>query len=190
MVNPIRVALDTGNFGAARDLAQRLLGKVGGFKVGLEMIMSEGPTAVAAIADLGAPVFADAKLHDIPNTVGQSAFLLARHGARWVSVHASGGGEMISAAATGLEEGSGSRKSGVLAVTVLTSLDRADLVEIGIGTDLDDQVRTLSALASRNGAEGGECSPQEARVVKDVPGDLLVVTPGVRLSSDDHNDQK
>ena len=77
MVNPVLVALDTGDIDVARGLAERLVGKVGGFKVGLELIMSVGPSAITQIAELGAPVFADAKLHDIPNTVGKAAYELA-----------------------------------------------------------------------------------------------------------------
>ncbi len=190
MVNPILVALDTGDIGRARDLAERLLGRVGGFKVGLELIMSEGPKAVTHIAELGAPVFADAKLHDIPNTVSRAAYELARHGARWITVHASGGGEMISAAVSGFDEGGGGQGVGVLAVTVLTSLDGEDLVATGIGKSLDGQVEALSILAAKHGAEGVVCSPNEAPIVKKASGELLVVTPGIRLPSGNHDDQK
>lgn len=190
MVTPIIVALDMEDMNTALRLAKPLLGKVAGFKVGLELIMSEGPTAVSQIADLGAAVFADVKLHDIPNTVGNAAFQLANHGARWVTVHASGGGEMISAAADGLAAGSGGRDAGVLAVTVLTSLDKADLAETGITRSLEDQVSSLGILASEHGAEGVVCSPYEASVVRRTSQDLLIVTPGIRLASGDHHDQK
>jgi len=190
MVNPILVALDTADVDVARKLAERLVGKVGGFKVGLEMIMSVGPDAIDLIAELGAPVFADVKLHDIPNTVGKAAYELARHGARWVTVHASGGGEMISAAVAGIAEGRSGRVAGVLAVTVLTSLNGNDIAATGISRSMDDQVRVLGALAARHGAEGVVCAPQEAAKVKEASAELLVVTPGIRLAGANRDDQK
>lgn len=190
MVTPILVALDTGDVGAARHLAEQLVGKVAGFKVGLEMIMSEGPRAITQIAELGTPVFADAKLHDIPNTVAKAAFELGRHGARWVTVHASGGGEMIAAAVEGLAEGGGGRDAGVLAVTVLTSLDEVDLLQTGVSRSLDRQVGALGHLAAKNGAEGVVCSPNEARTIKEASEGLLVVTPGIRLTAGSRHDQK
>ena len=189
-MNPILVALDTGDIKVARSLAELLAGKVGGFKVGLELIMSVGPQAITQIAELGSPVFADAKLHDIPSTVGTAAYELARHGARWVPGHASGGGEMISAAVDGIDEGRNGQKAGVLAVTVLTSLDREDLATTGIDRSIDDQVRALGALAARHGAEGVVCAPQEASIVKETAEALLVVTPGIRSSSGNQHDQK
>ncbi len=149
-MNPILVALDTGEIDVARKLAALLVGKVGGFKVGLELIMSVGPSAITQIAELGAPVFADAKLHDIPNTVGKAAYELTRHGARWVTVHASGGGEMISAAVAGMEEGRNERAAGVLAVTVLTSLDGEDLAATGIAGSLDAEQKVWSVLPRRH----------------------------------------
>ena len=189
MVNPVLVALDTPDLARARRLAQDLAGVVGGFKVGLEMIMANGPSVIAEIASLGSPVFADVKLHDIPNTVEKAASQLGRHGARWLTVHGSGGGEMISAAVTGLERG-GAETTGVLVVTVLTSLDQADLAEIGFGRPLEEQVAEMAGLAEGRGAEGVICSPQEATIVKGVTPDLLAVTPGVRLTEGDTHDQK
>lgn len=189
-MNPILVALDMADIKDARQLAERLLGKVGGFKVGLELIMAEGPKAIDQIASLGSPVFADVKLSDIPNTVQKASLQLAKHGARWVTVHASGGGEMISAAVAGLEEGAEGRQVGVLAVTVLTSLDSEDLHRTGIARSLDDQIEALSTLAAEHAAEGVVCSPREASIVKRVSADLLAVTPGIRLSSGQPHDQK
>jgi orotidine-5'-phosphate decarboxylase len=94
-VNPIVVALDVASADEAVALASRLVPYVGGFKVGLEVLMSEGPDVIRRVGGLGAPVFADAKLHDIPNTVGAAARQLAKAGARWVTVHGTGGRESI-----------------------------------------------------------------------------------------------
>jgi len=189
-VNPILVALDMPDVDAAEDLARKLAGTVRGFKVGLELMMAEGPAALERIASLGSPVFADVKLADIPNTVHEASMQLAKHGARWVTVHAAGGGEMISAAVAGLDHGAEGRDVGVLAVTVLTSLDSDDLQTTGITRSLDEQVEALSVLASLHGAEGVVCSPREASIVKAAAPDLLAVTPGIRLAAGDHHDQK
>lgn len=189
MVNPVLVALDTPELDEARRVAEDLVSVVGGFKVGLEMIMANGPSAVSDIASLGLPVFADVKLHDIPNTVEKAASQLARRGARWITVHASGGGKMISAAVAGLEHG-GAAHTGVLAVTVLTSLDQSDLVAIGVKRSVKEQVAELAHLADEQGAEGVICSPREVGVVKSHASKLLAVTPGVRLDEGDNHDQK
>ena len=103
--NPILVALDVSTAEEAVRLARDLVPVVGGFKVGMELLMGPGPGVVAAIGKLGKPVFADAKLHDIPNTVRKAARQLGSVGARWVTAHASGGSEMLAAAV----EGSGFR---------------------------------------------------------------------------------
>lgn len=187
MVIPVLVALDVPTLESAEELADGLVDHVGGFKVGLELLMAEGPRAVSAIAERGLPVFADAKLHDIPNTTKRAAAELAANGARWVTVHAMGGGGMIEAAAEGMGRG---RESGVLGVTVLTSLDDSDLADLGVTRSIPDQVASLARLAESHGAEGVVCSPQEAPVVKTVASGLLTVTPGIRPVSVGRDDQK
>jgi len=188
-VNPIIVALDVPSAADAVSLATRLVPYVGGFKVGLELLMGEGPNVIQRVGALGAPVFVDAKLHDIPNTVGGAARQLASAGARWVTVHGGGGEEMIEAAVSGLGDGSGG-VAGVLVVTVLTSLDEAQLRESGVERSIPNQVVAVSSLASRAGAEGVVCSIREAGVVKEVTPTLTVVTPGVRSSDAAPDDQR
>ena len=122
--SPLLVALDLRSAEEAVRLARLLAGKVAGFKVGLGLLYGPGPGLVGALARLG-PVMADAKLHDIPSQVHAAARRLGEYGARWVTAHASGGGEMLEAAAAGLTAGAGGREAGVLAVTVLTSIDEA-----------------------------------------------------------------
>ncbi len=188
MVNPILAALDVTTAEEAVRLARLLQASVGGFKVGLELLMGPGPALVGVIAELGLPVFCDAKLHDIPTTVRRSAEQLARVGARWVSVHAAGGGEQLEAAVEGLRVGG--RDAGVLAVTVLTSMDDGTLAEVGIRESAGRQVSRLAKLAARAGAEGVICSPKESGVVREVAPDLLRVTPGIRPSWADPDDQR
>ena len=188
-MNPILVALDVDSAEHAEDLARSVYPYVGGFKIGLQLVMAEGPGSVGQIARLGKPVFADLKLHDIPNTVRSAATAMAAQGARWVTAHASGGRQMIEAAVEGLQIGS-SHDVGVLGVTVLTSMDDTDLAKVGVSTEVSDQVGRLSEVSSSAGAEGVICSPNEVTVVKAVDSRLLTVTPGIRTAVDELDDQK
>lgn len=189
MVIPVLVALDFSTLSEAEAVARRLSGRVAGFKVGLELLMGYGVEAVTRIVDLGAPVFADAKLHDIPHTVEAAARQLAAAGARWVTVHGSGGERMVKAAVEGMAEGA-QGENGVLVVTALTSLSDADLEGVGVTGSLSDYVVRVGEVAERAGAEGVICSPGEAGLIKSKLPSLLVVTPGVRLEGGEHHDQK
>ncbi len=189
MHNPIIVALDVDSAEAAVRLAARLVDHVGGFKVGLGLLHGPGPGTVSSVADLGKPVFADAKLHDIPSQVEAGARRLGRWGARWVSAHAGGGKAMLHAAVTGLGEGSDGR-AGILGVTVLTSLDAADLAAIGITTTLGKLVSKMARVISAAGCEGLVCSPRELGVIADVAPHLVTVTPGIRPPDADVGDQR
>ncbi len=187
---PVLLALDYRELGPAISVARATRDHVGGFKVGLELLMSEGLRAVSTIAELDRPVLADAKLHDIPNTVHGAAARLGTSGARWVTVHASGGREMMSAAAQGLTRGAGGDGVGVLAVTVLTSLDETDLNSLGTCRSIAERVVTLARLASESGVEGVVCSPHELTLVNEAAPELLKVTPGIRISGSDSHDQR
>jgi orotidine-5'-phosphate decarboxylase len=187
-VNPILVALDFPNGDQALSVAVPLVPLVGGFKVGLELLMGEGPDIIRKVGRLGLPIFADAKLHDIPNTVHGAARQLGKAGARWVTVHGSGGREMIEAAVSGLAEGGDA--AGVLVVTVLTSLDEAQLRETGVDRRLESQVVAITQLALDGGAEGIVCAVPEARAAKDAAPSLQVVTPGIRGADASSDDQK
>jgi orotidine-5'-phosphate decarboxylase len=184
MVNPLIVALDLPTLGEAVTLARSLQDEVGGFKVGMELLMGAGPEAIQAIAAMGQPVFVDAKLHDIPNTVERAARRIKEAGARWVTVHASGGAEMMDAAMSGMEG------RGVLAVTMLTSLSQSDLESIGVSSLATDYVVSLASLAADAKTEGVVCSSAEIRRVKDQEPSLLVFTPGVRPATSGADDQK
>lgn len=186
---PVLVALDVPSAEEAVRLAEVLRPHVGGFKVGLELLMGPGPGTLAAVGDLGLPVFCDAKLCDIPATVEAAARQLGRYGARWVSVHAAGGRAMMEAARAGLETGSGQRPAGILAVTVLTSLDASGLAEVGMGESPGRQVSRLSRLAAAAGVEGVVCSVGELGTVAQVAPELLTVTPGIRPEGTAPDDQ-
>lgn len=184
--NPIIVALDVPTAEAAVDIAQRVQPYVGGFKIGLGLLHGPGPGTIDALVRLERPVFADAKLHDIPSQVEAAAERLARHGARWVTAHVGGGGVMLEAAVAGLQRGAGNAAAGILGVSVLTSLDAQDLERIGIQRTPGQLVSKMAAVASAAGCEGLVCSPLELNVVRQAAPGLIKVTPGIRpLTVDD-----
>ena len=178
-------ALDFGTWAEAAPFAARIAPHVGLLKVGLELYVAEGPPAVRAAAALGRPVFLDLKLHDIPATVEGAARSAAATGASLLTVHASGGPDMVRAAV----RGAGPRVR-ILAVTVLTSLDAATLGQVGLAGPPEAAVLRLARLAVEAGAGGLVCSPLEVAAVRAAvgPGPLLVV-PGVRPAGSARGDQ-
>ena len=186
--NPILVALDVPTAERAVRLAEGLSPHVGGFKVGLELLTGPGPRVIGVLARLGRPVFADAKLHDIPNTVKAAARHLGAAGARWITAHAAGGRAMLAAAVEGLAEGAGARQAGVLAITVLTSLDQESLVATGVSASPGRLTARRARLAAEVGCEGVVTSVKELAVVSDIAPGLARVVPGIRppgVSADD-----
>lgn len=184
-MNRIVVALDYPDADEARAMAERLLDDVAGFKVGLELVSGSGPGAITTVAGLGKPVFADLKLHDIPNTVRGAAKRIAAAGARWVTVHATGGREMMEAAVAGMGG------TGVLAVTVLTSFAEHDLESIGVRSGIENQVIGLAELAVEAGVEGLVCAPGDVAAIRAKGIASTVFTPGIRLEgSTSVDDQK
>lgn len=180
MDNPIIVALDRPTAEDATRVAKAVAPYVGGFKVGLGLLSGPGPGTIDTLARLGLPIFADAKLHDIPSQVERAANRLADHGARWVTAHIGGGQEMLEAAVSGLKQGAGGAAAGILGVSVLTSLGEADLQRIGIQRTPGQLVGKMSKLAAATGCEGVVCSPAELNVVRQAAPGLLRVTPGIR----------
>ncbi len=182
-MNRVVEALDFPDLDVARSTAKPLVNGVAGFKVGLELFAASGPAAVASIVDLGRPVFVDVKLHDIPNTVLGAARNLASTGARWVTVHASGGREMMEAAVEGMGD------AGVLAVTVLTSLGERELESIGVIGGVETQVVGLAELAASAGVEGLVCAPGDVAAIRAKGNKLTIFTPGVRIDAATSDDQ-
>jgi orotidine-5'-phosphate decarboxylase len=181
--NPVIVALDLAR-DEALQLADSLRGRVRWLKVGMTLFYAEGPPIVAALREKGFEVFVDLKLHDIPHQVAGAAASVARLGAGMLTVHASGGAEMMRAAVESSRrtaEEVGLPAPAVLAVTVLTSMNDSGLAEVGVARQATEQVRTLARLAADAGVDGVVCSPQEAAEMRALLGkDALVVTPGVR----------
>ncbi len=177
--------LDVPDLASARALVDELAGEVGVFKVGLELFTAAGPDAVRVVHDAGAACFLDLKLHDIPNTVARAVQAAATLGVRYLTVHALGGRRCLAQAAAVAGD------VRLLAVTVLTSMDAADLSEVGVGAEPADAVRCLARLARDVGIGGLVCSPAECRTLRDtLGGEVLLVVPGVRPTGSDHGDQR
>ncbi|HYS09530.1 MAG TPA: orotidine-5'-phosphate decarboxylase [Myxococcales bacterium] len=181
-MNRICAALDVPDPAAAEKLAAKLAGHVGLFKVGLELFVVHGRAAVEAVRKSGLPIFLDLKLHDIPQTVESAARGVAALGVDYLTVHASGGAEMIRAARKALP------RTKLLAVTALTSLGPEDLDAIGLARDA---VLRLARLAMGAGADGVVCSPQEVAILRATLGDRpLLVVPGIRPAGASAGDQR
>lgn len=184
--NRVFVAIDVANVAAARALVAAVAPHVGGIKLGLEFFCAHGPAGIAAVmAGQDLPLFLDLKLHDIPNTVAGAIHSLAPLAPSILTVHAAGGHAMLAAArAAALPQ------TRVVAVTVLTSLDDADLLAAGVADGTGPQARRLAAVARAAGLDGIVCSPHEVAAVKSVWDDGLFVVPGLRPAGSAVGDQK
>jgi orotidine-5'-phosphate decarboxylase len=185
-VDKLIFALDAASLDEALSWIELLSGHVGMFKVGKELFTAVGPIIVDCIKERNQRVFLDLKFHDIPNTVARAAESAVKLGVDMFNVHASGGRKMISEtvrAVEALAAKNGQDKPIVLAVTVLTSLNDADLQEIGFEKSTNAQVRHLARLAKAAGADGVVASPQDiAALRRDLGDDFIIVTPGIRSS--------
>ncbi len=183
-MNPLLIALDVDTAARATELAADLTGVVGGMKVGKQLFVSEGPSIVRALTEQGHRVFLDLKFHDIPNTVAGAVRSATRIGAWMVNVHASGGREMLRAAADAAGDEAarlGRPRPLVIAVTVLTSIDAATLASVGVSRPLIEQVEAMALLARDSGLDGVVASAQEATRIRAACGpDFVIVTPGIR----------
>ena len=187
-------ALDVGSVSEATGLVDRLVSEVGLFKVGKQLFLHAGPGIVQMIRDRGGEVFLDLKFHDIPRTVAKAAAETTRMGVRMFDVHASGSLEMMQrtvAEVTKVCRAEGLRRPKVLAVTVLTSLNRDDLKRVGVVSGVENQVVRLARLAQEAKMDGVVASPQEiVPIRKECGRGFLIVTPGVRLRGGTWEDQK
>jgi orotidine-5'-phosphate decarboxylase len=182
---PIAVALDAPDLETAARWAALVGPHVSTLKVGLELYLRYGPDAVASVRGAsGVEIFLDLKLHDIPATVAGAARAVAKLRPALLTVHAAAGPAAIRAAADAVPD------VRIVAVTVLTSLQEADLNRIGLACPVSSAVRRLAALAVESGARGLVCSPQEVAAVRaEVGEDTLLITPGVRPAGASVDDQ-
>lgn len=189
--NPIFPALDTTDLGKAEATGRALAPYCGGLKLGLEFFSAHGPQGFKAMAALGAPIFADLKYHDIPNTVAGGVRAIAKTGIAIVNVHASGGRAMMEAARKAAEDAAGEKRPKVIGVTVLTSLDDSDMQATGVRSGAAEQALRLAVLARAAGLDGIVCSPHDIASIRREcgPGFMLIV-PGVRPEGAALGDQK
>ncbi|HWD36223.1 MAG TPA: orotidine-5'-phosphate decarboxylase [Casimicrobiaceae bacterium] len=189
----IFVALDFANPLRALALAERLDPDACGVKVGKELFVTAGPEPVRWLVSRGFNVFLDLKFHDIPNTAAQACAAAARLGVFMLNVHASGGRAMLDAARAAVDDASketGVRTPLLIAVTVLTSLDRAALLDLGIDAEPASHALRLARLTQAAGLDGVVCSAAEARVLRDALGpSFKLVTPGIRPAGSGSDDQ-
>ena len=186
-------ALDVSTVKEAEGLVRLLKDHVGMFKIGLQLFVGEGPKVIDAVLSQSsqAKVFLDVKFHDIPETVRGALKSANMHGVEFVTVHCDEGKGLLK---TAVESTGG--KTNILGVTVLTSLSKDDLVDIGIGPELRDPKKLVlhrARIAKAAGCYGIVCSGEEVKAVKEEFGDsLVVVTPGIRLAGDEikNDDQK
>jgi orotidine-5'-phosphate decarboxylase len=183
------VALDVPDASSALDLVDRLEGTCIWFKVGLELFVAAGPSVLEPILARGHSIFLDLKFHDIPNTVAGAVRSASRFGARMMTVHASGGPAMLTAARRVLDGVENPPE--LLAVTMLTSMDAGQTAAVGFELSPPDQVNLLARMVLDAGMTGFVCSPQEVAAVRALagPGATLVV-PGIRPAGSDAGDQK
>ena len=192
--NPIIVALDVPTAEQALRLAEQVALAVGAFKIGKELFVAAGPDIVRRVRATGAKVFLDLKFHDIPNTVAKAVAAATRLDVQMLTIHASGGGEMMRAAEDAAQKTAaqaGLDAPLVLGVTVLTSSDAHTLAEIGCEPNPGKQVERLAALAVKSGLRGLVCSPLELVALRQLlPASVQLVTPGIRTGAEKADDQK
>lgn len=180
------LALDVPTIDGATGLLDSVEGHVGVIKVGLELFTACGPRAVETVRERGFDVFLDLKLHDIPNTVAGAVRTAKDLGVSMLTVHTGGGRAMLEAAAKAAD---GAIR--ILGVTVLTSLSREDLAEVGMPAEPAELVVRRAKLASEAGLGGIVCSPKEIVAVRrTIPDGMAVVTPGIRPQGAAMGDQK
>lgn len=186
--SPIIIALDFPNAKTTNLFLDRIQNQPCKLKVGLELFVSEGPRFVDKLVKQGHQVFLDLKLHDIPNTVASACKSASKLGVWMMTLHASGGSDMLQAAHEAMSKIGHSTK--LIAVTVLTSLDQQQLNTIGIQQPSVDQVLQLANVALQAKMDGIVCSVHEAQAVRSKWGaQPIIVTPGIRLQDDNKNDQ-
>jgi len=186
----ILIALDYDDQQTALAFVKQLSPDTCRLKVGKEMFTYFGPAFVKELVDLGFDVFLDLKFHDIPNTVAKAVTAAAKMGVWMVNVHASGGYEMMHKAKQALEQ-FGDKAPLLIAVTVLTSMDEAELERLDITKSPQEQVMHLAKLTKQAGLDGVVCSAQEAQSLKAALGkEFKLVTPGIRPVGSDAGDQK
>jgi len=186
MKAPIAVALDAPNLSVAKEWAKQVSPFVSTLKIGLETYLRDGKDSIQSIREISdCEIFLDLKLHDIPATVAGACKSVLELNPKYLTVHASGGKDMIKAAAEAMPQ------TLIVAVTILTSIDEKNLQEIGFKNPANKSALDLALLAISAGARAIVCSPQEvSEIRRNVPKEIVLITPGVRPLGSNANDQQ
>jgi orotidine-5'-phosphate decarboxylase len=187
------LALDLDNLERVKKLVSLLSGEVGMFKVGKQLFLHAGPLVVKLIQEMGGEVFLDLKFHDIPTTVAKAAIEATRLGVKMLNVHASGSLEMMRQTVKEVNRVCRQeklRRPTMLAVTVLTSLNKSDLSKVGVDGEVVDQVVRLALLSRKAGIDGVVASPHEVAQIRAACGQrFIIVSPGIRPRGKAKEDQ-
>ncbi len=191
----IILALDVSDYNEAIEMVSNFRDHIEIFKVGSELFTSAGPKIIDTIHSMDKKVFLDLKFHDIPNTVIKSSLAVAKQGVFMFNVHTMGGYEMMNASAQALSNfalDSNSVKPKLIGVTILTSIDQTALKDdLGVELRMSAQVKHLASMAEKAGLDGVVASAEDAEMIRAHTGkDFLIVTPGIRPSWVETNDQK
>ena len=190
MAAEIIIALDVPSSRNIPSILDTLPPEISFFKVGLELFCAEGPDALKPLLERNLNVFLDLKLHDIPHTVERAVHSVAQLGVKLLTIHTCGGKAMMAAAAKAARE-YGDQAPAIIGVTTLTSLNSDDFNDLGITRSLPEQALALGRLALSAGIDGLVTSVHEAAPLRSALGEqMLLVTPGIRMPSDDIGDQK
>ena len=190
----IYVPLDNVDLEQSVRLSLMLKDLIGGVKIGKEFFTKFGPEGVIKIKNLGMPIFLDLKFHDIPNTVAGAIRSAIRLEPSMLNVHAQGGRDMLLASRDAIDNEInklGCKRPLLLGVTVLTSMDKRDLLETGVDGSVLEQVKRLTVLCAESGLDGVVCSANEIETVREVAGpNFKIITPGIRPAWSEPGDQK
>ena len=182
------IALDVSSLEEIKSLLAIIDKDLFRLKVGKQLFTSQGPTAIDELRTLGFDIFLDLKLHDIPNTVSKSLANICNLGVWMSNIHLLGGREMIEEASATVKKSNSDMI--LVGVTILTSLNETNLVELGFNSSAEEIAIKLAKLGKQNGVDGVVCSIEDISGIKaSLGGDFLSVTPGVRMSQD-NDDQK
>ena len=182
--NKIFCALDFSELDYTIQFTNKIKNHIGGIKIGLEFFCKNGPTGVERLKEFGLPIFLDLKLHDIPNTVTKAFKNLISLSPDYLTIHLNGGKRMIE------ELIQYKKKTKLIGVSMLTSLDQNDLKESGIMCNEISYIEKLTKIGVSSGIDGVVSSPKEVKLLREKFGKLILVTPGIRLPNDNKNDQK
>ena len=183
------VAFDFNDLNNAKEFSKKLDPQQCGIKVGKELFTCGGPAIVEWFQSQGFKIFLDLKFHDIPNTVKRACHAASKLGVWMLNVHAMGGNEMLIAAKEGVDQSN--ENPYLIAVTILTSMNDANLNEIGINHSVDEEILKLALNVATHNLDGIVCSAGDLKNIKPyLPKDFIYVTPGIRPIVDLNNDQK